>query len=226
MRWRTSPERAGPAAIMPGAVTAGPPDSLPVLGSSTGERADAARNREKILAAAARLIERHGVENVSMDMLAEAAGVGKGTIFRRFGDRSGLARAMLDARESSFQEEFIRGAPPLGPGAPPGDRLRAFGRGVIALLESHGDLILAAEAGSSPCARFRSAPYRAYRVHIELLLDELDPRLDAAFHADALLALVSAEQHRNLRTIREMPVEQVEAGWDSAIAALEALAAR
>src|SRR5215213_11921910 len=107
---------------------------LPVAGS-TPERADAARNRLKILKAAERLAARHGIEHVSMDMLAEEAGVGKGTIFRRFGDRAGLARALLDERERNFQEEFMHGRPPLGPGAPPAERLRAFGHGMIDLLE-------------------------------------------------------------------------------------------
>ncbi|NUP35066.1 MAG: helix-turn-helix transcriptional regulator, partial [Streptomycetaceae bacterium] len=59
------------------------------------ERADAVRNRRRILDAAAELFAAHGVEQVSMDAIATAAGVGKGTLFRRFGDRAGLAAALL-----------------------------------------------------------------------------------------------------------------------------------
>ena len=54
-----------------------------------------------------------------MDQVAAAAGVGKGTLFRRFGDKSGLAAALLDARERVLQEAVLFGPPPLGPGAPP-----------------------------------------------------------------------------------------------------------
>ena len=198
---------------------------LPVAGSQTPERADAARNRRKILEAAERLIARHGIENVSMDMLAEEAGVGKGTIFRRFGDRASLALSLLDEHVQAFQDAFIRGAPPLGPGAPPIERLRAFGHAMIDLLEAHGDLILVGESGS-PCARFRSPPFRAHRAHVTSLLHELDPRLDAEYHADSLLAVLAADQHRHLRKEREMPVERVRAGWDSVVAAVEALAER
>ena len=198
-------------------------ESLPLIGSQAPERADAARNRVKILAAARRLVEKHGVENVSMDMLAEAAGVGKGTIFRRFGDRAGFARALLDEREQAFQEAFIRGEPPLGPGAPPAERLRAFGHAMIDRLEAYGDLILVGESGS-PCARFRSPPFLAHRAHVTSLLTELDPRLDAEYHADSLLAVLAADQYRHLRQEREMPVERVRAGWDSVVAAVEALA--
>ena len=199
--------------------------SLPVIGSEPAERADAARNRAKILDAAERLVAEHGIENVSMDMLAEAACVGKGTIFRRFGDRAGLARALLDERVRDLQEELIRGDAPLGPGAPPGERLRAFGHAMIDLLEGHGDLILAGESGS-PCARFRSPPYLAHRAHVMTLLAELDPRLDAEYHADSLLAVLAADQYRHLRQEREMSIERVQAGWDAVVTAVEALAGR
>jgi AcrR family transcriptional regulator len=199
--------------------------SLPVAGSQAAERADAARNRLKILEAATRLIERHGIERVSMDMLAEEAGVGKGTIFRRFGDRAGLAHALLDDHERAFQESLIRGEPPIGPGAPPAERLRAFGHAMIDVLEAHGEVILAGQSGS-PCARFRSPPFRAYRAHVTSLLTELDPRIDADYHADSLLAVLAADQYRHLRQERGMTVERVRAGWDSVVAAVEALASR
>jgi AcrR family transcriptional regulator len=202
-----------------------PSDPLPIISSQPAERADAARNREKILDAAQRLADERGIENVSMDMLAEEAGVGKGTIFRRFGDRASLALALLDEHVQTFQEAFIRGKPPLGPGAPPIERLRAFGHAMIDLLEEHGDLILVGESGS-PCARFRSPPFRAHRAHVTSLLNELDPRLDAEYHADSLLAVLAADQYRHLRREREMPVERVRAGWDSVVAAVEALAER
>src|SRR6476646_653324 len=91
---------------------------LPQLAPDSSERADAARNRERILCAARRLFDERGAGCVSMDDVAEAAGVGKGTLFRRCGSRASLAAAVLSERERSFQEAIIRGEPPLGPGAP------------------------------------------------------------------------------------------------------------
>ena len=198
---------------------------LPIAGQHPPERADAARNRLKILETARRLVDEHGIEHVSMDLLAEEARVGKGTIFRRFGDRAGLALALLDEHEQAFQESFIRGEPPMGPGAPPVERLRAFGHAMIDRLELYGDLILVGESGS-PCARFRSPPFRAHRAHVTSLLAELDPRLDVEYHADSLLAVLAADQYRHLRQERGMSIERVRAGWDSVVAAVEALAAR
>ncbi|MFJ6897245.1 hypothetical protein [Streptomyces hokutonensis] len=60
-----------------------------------------------------------------MHEVAEAAGVGvgKGTLFRRFGDRDGLLLALLGEAEADFHEAHTSGPPPLGPGAPARHRL-------------------------------------------------------------------------------------------------------
>ncbi|MGZ4457453.1 MAG: TetR/AcrR family transcriptional regulator, partial [Nocardioides sp.] len=60
------------------------PRLLPLLDTPPAERADAARNREALLLAATRLVEHCGVDAVTMDAVAHEAGVGKGTVFRRF----------------------------------------------------------------------------------------------------------------------------------------------
>src|SRR3954462_3976914 len=99
------------------------PVDLPVLGSEPRERADAARNRQKVLEAAACLFAREGADRVSMEAIAAHAGVGKGTLFRRFGDRASLARAVIGEVERQLQESIIRGPAPLGPGAPTSERL-------------------------------------------------------------------------------------------------------
>jgi len=49
---------------------------------------------------------------MTMDAVASAAGVGKGTVFRRFGDRAGLTVALLDDYMLEFQDAFLSGPPP------------------------------------------------------------------------------------------------------------------
>src|SRR5258708_19283495 len=117
----------GPQSVHGNMTLMSPIPELPVLGSQAPERADAARNRRRILAAAERLIAERGVSCVTMEQVAEAADVGKGTLFRRFGDRASLLFTLLDEREQEFQQSFLRGPAPLGPAAPPAARLLALG---------------------------------------------------------------------------------------------------
>lgn len=198
-----------------------PAGELPVLGGELGERADARRNRLKILEAAERLFAENGCEAVSMDAVAEAAGVGKGTLYRRFGDRSGLARAVLNEREREFQESLIRGEPPLGPGAPPAARLVAFGHGVLELVESHGDLIMAAQHGRAG-ARFAGPVYATYRQHVAMLLGELDPRIDSGYFADVLLAALNAEMYDFWRAEAGITHERLADGFAELVRAVAA----
>jgi AcrR family transcriptional regulator len=190
-----------------------PQMELRVIGEDPVERADARRNRLAVLCAAERLFAEHGVANVSMDAVAAAAGVGKGTLFRRFGDRAGLARALLQESERRLQEGFLHGPPPLGPGAPPQVRLKAFGAALLDQLERHSDLIAAAEFGAGG-ARFLAGPYGVHRLHVSFLVSEADPEADAEYLADVLLAPFSAESFVHWRRIRGMSRERMQAGYD------------
>jgi AcrR family transcriptional regulator len=166
---------------------------LPVLGDGQERRrADARRNYERVLCTASRLFSEHGPENVSMEAIAAAAGVGKGTLFRAFGDRAGLAGAVLGERETLFQERVIRGPAPLGPGAPAIERLAAFGTAYMQFLEENLPLVAAAELG--PGVRFRTGPFAFYRMHVGVLVREaLSDDTDHEYVTDVLLAPLSAE---------------------------------
>jgi AcrR family transcriptional regulator len=174
----------------------------------TQERADAARNRAKILAAAAEIVATQGIEGLTMAEVAAASGVGVGTLYRRFGDRSGLAYALIDAHERDFQKAFLSGPPPLGPGAEPIDRLRAFLHALVDRTLAQLDLLLMAET-AGPFARFGGA-YEAYHQHVTILIGRLRPGPAAPFLADALLAPLTA----NLVTHRHYPADVLKAGLD------------
>jgi AcrR family transcriptional regulator len=72
-------------------------------------RADAERNRQRILDAAAQLFAERGL-HVSLDEVAERAGVGVGTVYRRFPDRDALIDALLQSRVDEFLEMVERAA--------------------------------------------------------------------------------------------------------------------
>jgi AcrR family transcriptional regulator len=192
---------------------------LQQLGGLPRERADAARNREKVLCAAAKLFAERGVESVSMDDVAAQAGVGKGTLFRRFGDRAGLARAVLDESERAFQDAALRGPPPLGPGATATDRLIAFGAARLEILDVNHELLIAAESGA-PCARYRSDVYAAHRAHVYLLVGEAAPDANAEYVADLLLAALSADFFVHQRHIRGISLAQAKAHFADLVARL------
>src|ERR1700739_3711715 len=154
------------------------------------ERGDAARNSALLLAAAPRLVAQRGADAVTMDDVATAAGVGKGTVFRRFGSRAGLMMVLLDEDERASQHAFLFGPPPLGPNAPPMDRLVAFGRERIGFVHTHHALLSAANRDPPPPHLGAGA---VPRTHVRVLLQTADTTGDLDVQTDALLALLDAD---------------------------------
>ncbi|TCO59859.1 TetR/AcrR family transcriptional regulator [Actinocrispum wychmicini] len=162
--------------------------------SANRERADAARNRLKVLAAAETLFAERGASTVTMDDIAKAAGVGRGTLYRRYPDRAAIALALLDEHERRLQEQLLSGPPPLGPGTSPAERLAAFYAAMVELLARHVHLALGAEVGRS---RFSAGAYGFWRAHILTLIRDAGHK-DPDPLADILLAPLAPEvfQHQ------------------------------
>ena len=173
------------------------------------ERTDAARNRQRVLAAAGELFAARGVTAVTMDDIAARAGVGKGTLYRRFGDRSGLAAALIDEREHELQSRILTGPPPLGPGAPPAQRLAAFVRAYLTLVDASLDLVLLSQT-STPGARHRIGSHAFWVTHCRLQLEAANAP-DPALRAESLLAALTADQVQHWRTTRRHSLGQLTA---------------
>jgi AcrR family transcriptional regulator len=165
--------------------------AAPLAGART-ERADAARNRARILDAARSLFAERGVRAVTLEEVARAAGVGKATLFRRFGDRGALFLALLDEHERELQDAILRGEPPLGPGASARERLLAFLAALLRLSLEHRELLLASET-ARPGARLQTGAYAFWHRHVSWLLGELRPPADPDLLAHVLLAAFDAE---------------------------------
>jgi len=187
-----------------------PVRDLPV--SVPHERGDAARNRALLLDAARRLIDERGADAVSMDDIAAAAGVGKGTIFRRFGSRSGLMMVLLDEDERANQQAFMFGPPPLGPDAPPLQRLLAFGRARLKFAHTHHELLVA--ANRDPQSRYGAAA-GVLRTHVRMLLASAGTSGDLDAQADALLALLDADYVEHQLTQRDQSLQALGDAWES-----------
>ena len=176
------------------------------------ERGDAARNRALLLQAARSLVAKRGADAVTMDDVAAAAGVGKGTLFRRFGNRAGLMMVLLDEDERASQQAFLFGAPPLGPDAPPIDRLVAFGRERISFVHTHHALLSA--ANRDPLTRHVGAA-AVQRTHVRVLLQSAHTTGDLDVQTDALLALLDADYIEHQLDYGGHTLETLGDAWES-----------
>jgi AcrR family transcriptional regulator len=188
------------------------------------ERADAARNRRAILAATERLLEAHHPRDISMEQVATAAGVGKGTVFHRFGSRTGLMVALMVERARALEDAVTTGPPPLGPGAPDRDRLLAFLAAVVEVVGRNKNLLAelaspaAAVQRAGECAANEAGQrpvYGFWHAHLSALIASQRPGADADLTAHLLLGSLHSEP-----VLRRLATE----GPDHVTAAIQALA--
>jgi AcrR family transcriptional regulator len=175
------------------------------------ERADAVRNRRAILAATEQLLARHRPRDISIEQVALTAGVGKGTVFHRFGSRMGLMTALMIERAQALTEAVTSGPPPLGPGAPDRERLLAFLDAVIQVVGRNKSLLAelafsgvaervatdkgaAVGAGTAKDSHRDDHPvYRFWHGHISTLIAAQRPDVDAEMIAHVLLGALHSE---------------------------------
>ncbi|MFF3689529.1 TetR/AcrR family transcriptional regulator [Streptomyces sp. NPDC002187] len=156
-------------------------------------RKDAARNRAAALAAADTLFAQcHSPQDVTMADIAAAAGVGKGTLFRAFGDRTGLIRALYEARLEPVRNAVAEGPPPLGPATSPLQRVPALLDAVLCFKLDNRHLALALE-GTGTDSPYRTDQYERWHTLLRDLLEQIPGLTDSDFAAHALLAATRAD---------------------------------
>jgi len=189
------------------------------------ERRDAAEHRERILEVARDLFAAHGVNAVSMHQIALAAGVGQGTLYRRYAHKGELCMDLLREYHQQFMEEiFTVLAATVAASAL--ERLDRALTSVIALLEEHGNWLepmAAAEMRGMPCNEadtsrrfsFQYSPWHRWlhELFAWLLAEavergELTP-LDIDYTTDALLAALHPMVYRFQRQERGFSAERI-----------------
>ncbi|MDT0466000.1 TetR/AcrR family transcriptional regulator [Streptomyces gibsoniae] len=172
-------------------------------------RSDAVRNRASLLAAAEELFARSArPEDVTMADVAAAAGVGKGSLFRAFGDRTGLIRALYAARLEPVERAVAEGPAPLGPSAPPAERVPAVLDALLCFKLDHRHLALALEATGSD-SPYRAEHYDRWHGLLRSALERIPGLPDGDFTAHALLAAVRADLVEHLVGTRGMGREEL-----------------
>ena len=185
----------------------------------TAERRDVARNRGRLLEAARELFEEHGVVDVTMEQIARSAGVGKGTLYRRFPHKGLLCYALLDEPTRRFQAETLKSLGETGPG--PMQKLSLFLDRLVRFTDDNLDLLYGGHEtldGRERLAHFAHPSYGWLRGTVLGLLraaersGELDKDLDADYLADALLAPLGVDLFYHQRRVLGLSVERMSAG--------------
>lgn len=125
-------------------------------------RRDAASNRDRLLAAATAAIKRSGY-NVALSSIAADAGVGVGTLYRRYPNREALLAALMDRSFRLVLSAVQRAASSEATG------LDMLGNFLEQTIEQRGELILPLHGSPAP----PDATMNALRAEIRTLLEEI-----------------------------------------------------
>jgi len=175
-------------------------------------RKDAARNRQAVLAAADALFARcESPEGVTLAAIAAAAGVGKGTLFRAFGDRPGLLRALYEARLEPVREAVETGPPPLGPATPPQQRVPALLDALLCFKLDNRSLMLALEESGAGGSPYQADYYERWHRLLDSILRQIPGLTDSDFTAHVLLSAVRADLVEHLAGHEGVPRERMRA---------------
>lgn len=163
------------------------------------ERRDAVANRQLILAAARQLFAAQGVDATSMEEIGRAAGVGQGTLYRRFAHKGELCEALLNEDVAQFYERIDTVMGQVEGQHTPLGRLDWLLGEYVAMVRLHIPLLAAMQESATGPRRksfYQSPLYRWLHERIAELLttaiaeSEAMP-VDAVYTADAILAAVA-----------------------------------
>ncbi|HLL57272.1 MAG TPA: helix-turn-helix domain-containing protein [Rubrobacteraceae bacterium] len=188
------------------------------------ERSDAARNRRRILAAARQLFGEKGVTRVTMEEVARTAGVGKGTLYRRFPNKGLLCEALLDEPTRRLQAEVLVSLSDPGRGGL--EKLRNFLVRLVLFTEENLDLLYGGQdtlQGAERVARYGHPSYGWMRWTVLGLLreaarnGELDEEKDIEYLADAMLAPLNVDLYYHQSRMLGLSPGRISAGLSSMI---------
>ncbi len=155
-------------------------------------RADALKNRALLLDTAQRLFNQKGVSEVPMAAIAEAAGVGKGTLYRHFDNKSELCHALLDQEMRDLQERFLRR---MRNTYQPLENMEWFLEQVLVFVIQNESLL---QGQSSPeTVNVLEHPAHLWWRHtIRGLLQQINREIDLDYSADVLYVMLDVQTLR------------------------------
>ncbi len=189
-------------------------DDIIILQETRPNRSDAVRNRELLIETARRLFSQEGVEKVSMNDLAKAAGVGKGTLYRHFPSKAQLCETLIDEQMRALQARtftYLRDNPA------PDDALIWFVGEVLAFVDHNIELM-----GSGGVDLLPHPAHLWWRQTIRALLGRIDfshkaapPDLD--YLADVLYITLDVRTVLFHKFAHGWQIDRIHAGMAAAI---------
>lgn len=192
------------------------------------ERSDAIANRRRILAVTRQLFAEHGPAAVNMSDIVQAAGVGRGTLYRHFANKGELCLAVMDEEITEFQNEVLdRLRQMTAVSAPALAQLDDFLDRLVGFTELYTPLLREAQTQGLPyfASKEGTPTYWQQATVLGLLRtavanQEIPPGLDLEYLADAILAPLNAQLFHHQRTIQEFPPERISHGLRAFVARL------
>lgn len=194
------------------------------------ERRDAAANRQLLLETAARLFAAQGVANVNMADIAKEAGVGKGTLYRRFANKGELCLQLLDRHLQIFQDGALMQLRQMAAEARPFlQQLDHFLDMLVPFIVNNLPLML--EVARTPVLAEQAVqdvnrPHFWQEMTVRGLLQraqqaqELSAKLDVVYLASALMAPLDARILYYQLETQDFAVERISAGLRAMVGGL------
>lgn len=189
--------------------------------SGREERQDASQNRQKVLEAARQLFNSRGVDAVTMSDIAKEAGVGKGTLYRRYPDKGTLCMALVDQTTQDFQDSVLDYLRADGSKASPIEQIGWFFEALVDYLEANSSYLKPSrETGLA----FHKTPFYdlpVYQWQRSLMLlflrdaiaqNIVAPDLDLEYLADAILAPLQVDLYLYQRQVLGYTSARIVAG--------------
>jgi len=173
-------------------------------------RADALKNRAHILAMAHALFNAQGVESVSMAAIAEAAEVGKGTLYRHFKSKAALVQGLLDDDQRDLQTRTFAH---LRTSNDPRASLKWFLGEVLQLIERNRSVL-------SRLIGFELLDHPAHwwwRQTIRGLLARMGAGSDLDYTADLIYVMVDVQTVLYQRIGRGYTLERIATGLEDTV---------
>ncbi len=191
-----------------------PDESLNVIDNSRS-RADAIKNRALLLATAKRLFAQQKVADVTMSAVADAAGVGKGTLYRHFENKFELSMALLDEDQRDLQDRTLRRMRDEGGTI---ETLQWFIAEVLLFTERNNELLCASAGENGPIGSLAHPAHWWWRVTLRGLVAQINAACNADYVADAIFVLLDVHNVYFLRHERGYSLEHVTSNMQSIVA--------